>query len=172
MAGKPVLRKLEKWIKDRGGDRWVLDQIADGVAVGKIAAQVDLPGHGAISRPLLYEWRNRSEDRKQGWAAAMKDAAHAHAEKAGECWEDLPEDPTTGQVQKARGMSEYRRWLAGHRNEEYAAQKQGAGLVVNVGTLHLDALRQAGHVTPAVDRRRLEAAAEVIDVEVEVEVEP
>jgi len=127
----------------------VLDQIADGVPVGRIAEQVVLDGHGPISRPLLYQWRDRSPDRKDGWAAAMKDAAHAHAEKAGECWDTLPEDPTTGQVQRARGQSEYRRWLAERRNREaYGTNSGGPGLVLNVGSLHLDALRQAGYVEP------------------------
>lgn len=155
MAGRPVLRKLERWIEERGGMTWVFNQIADGVSVGAIAEQIVLDGHGPISRPYLYVWRDADEERKAGWAAAMKDAAHAHAEKAGEVWDDLPHDPTTGQVQRARGLSEYRRWLAGHRSEEYRKDTGGGNVILNVGELHLDALRAAGG-----PQRRAVAAAD------------
>jgi hypothetical protein len=167
MSGRPVLRALAAWIEEAGGDLWVFDQIADGVPVGKVAEQITLKGHGGISRPLLYQWRDmqgEDSERRRGWAAAMKDAAHAHAEKAGEVWDTLPEDPTTGQVQRARGQSEYRRWLAGHRNREDYGEGVKAGVVVNIGSLHLDALRQAGHIA-----REEIPHAEVLELPAEIE---
>ena len=133
------MQALEKLIEDNGGDRWVLDRLANGERVGDVAADCIIEDHGPISRPFLYRWRDRSPDRAAGWKAAMQDAAHAHAEEAGEVWDEVPDDPTTGQVAVARGRSEYKRWLAGKLNEQYREAS---------ADLHLEALRMHGSMEP------------------------
>ncbi len=141
---------MEQFIEDNGGDRWVLDRLANGDRVGDIAADCIIKKHGPISRPFLYRWRDRTDDRRAGWKAAMQDAAHAHAEEAGEVWDKVAEleDPTTGQVAVARGRSEYKRWLAGRLNEEYRDGPQVQVAILAAGDLHLDALRLHGSMEP------------------------
>lgn len=164
MAGQPILAALVRYVTDHGGDRFILDQLADGTPVGRVASAISLTGHGAISRPLLYKWRDQTDDRRAGWAAAMKDAAHAHAEDAGQVWDDLPEDPTTGQVATARGKSEYKRWLATVKDREHYGPPASAGAVnvhFNLGELHVEALRQAGNM----DHQRLQPSEEEQDIQ-------
>lgn len=147
MASRPVLRELERYVETNGGDSFVLDRIAAGESVGRIAKSITLPKHGPISRPLLYTWRNRSDERRKGWALAMKASAEALSEDAGDCWDILSDDPTSAQVAKARGMSEYKRWLASVRDREgFGSAAAAVNLNLNVGSLHLDALRQVGHM--------------------------
>ena len=163
MAGQPLLRALTRYVTEHGGDTFVLDQLADGVSVGKVAAAISLTGHGTISRPMLYKWRDQSDERTRGWAAAMKDAAHAHAEDAGQVWDDLPEDPTTGQVATARGKSEYKRWLATVKNRsEYGPPAaSGVNVTFNLGELHVEALRAHGNM----DHQRLQPSEEEQDIQ-------
>ena len=78
----------------------------------------------------------------------MQDAAHAHAEGAGEVWDDVPADPSTGQVAAARGRSEYKRWLAGRLNEQYRDGPQVQIGIAAAGDLHLEALRMHGSMEP------------------------
>lgn len=157
MAMNPVMRKLEKHIEKAGGDTFILDRIAAGESVGKIALTIKLPGHGVISRPFLYRWRDKDEDRAKGWGFAMKESSHALAEDAGDVWEDLDNDPTSAQVAKARGQSDYKKWLAGKRNkEDYGDGPAIAVGILTAGDLHLDALRMVGHM----DTQRLAADKE------------
>jgi hypothetical protein len=150
MAGQPVLRKLERYIAERGGDQWLFDRLAAGESVGAVAASIILEGHGQISRPFLYTWRNAGgEDRRTGWRLALEESADAHAEIAGEVLEGLPEDPTSAQVSLAGRRSAYRQWLAAKRNREVYGD--GPQQQVNVNLLSLDdlyrqALQQHGHM--------------------------
>lgn len=150
MAANPNMRKLEKYVAANGGDSCILDLLSDGWSVRRIAESISLPGHGTISRPFLYRWRNRDDERVKAWAVAMKTGAHALAEDSGEVLEELPEDPTSAQVAKAKGISEHRKWLAGKRNDDYDAKPAGLNVnILSAGDLHLDALRQAGHMDRA-----------------------
>lgn len=168
MAANPVLRKLSKQIEERGGDEHVFDMLRSGMSVRRIAETFDVPGHGGISRPLMYRWRDRSEERKAGWAKAMREGAHALAEDAGDVLEDLPEDPTSAQVAKAKGISEHKKWLAGLRDRDsYGAGPSTVVGVVGLPELHLNALRAVGHM----DHRRLQAAPEEAPLEADYEVE-
>jgi hypothetical protein len=154
MASQPVLRKLERYVEQQGGDAWIMDQLAAGLSVGQVAAGITLPGHGSISRPLLYNWRNKSEARREGWALAMKLRGHALAEEAGEVLDSLVGTaPSAAEVSLAKSRAEYRRWLAGRLNAEaYGEDKQALlNVNLNVGDLHLDALRRVGHMS--ADRR-------------------
>lgn len=165
MAAQPVLRKLGKQIDERGGDEHVFDMLRSGMSVRRIAETFDVPGHGSISRPLMYRWRDRSPTRKEGWAAAMREGAHALAEDAGDILEDLPEDPTSAQVAKAKGISEHKKWLAGLRDRDKYGQGPSTVVgVIGLPELHIEALRQVGHM----DQQRLSAPeAEEADYTVE-----
>jgi hypothetical protein len=150
MPGQPKMRKLTKYIEDRGGDQWIMDRIAAGESVGKICKSIILPGDSQpISRPFLYTWRNKRDERRVGWQLAMQVSADAHAEMAGDILDDLAEelDPSSAQVSLAKSRSEYKRWLARVRDrDKYGEEKQQA-LNVNIltaGDLHIDGLRRLG----------------------------
>ena len=109
MASNPVMRKLEAFVKAMGGDEWIFDMIKEGLGVKRIAARTDLPGHGSVSRSFLYNWRDKSPERQASWRRAMQEGAHALAEDAGDYMDDLPEEPTSAQVAKAKGQAEHRK---------------------------------------------------------------
>jgi len=156
------MRGLEALVTANGGDRWILDRIANGERIGDIAKDCVVKKHGPVSRHFLYRWRDKSQDRKEGWRAAMKDAGHAYAEGAGEVWDEVGEEPSSAEVAVARGKSEYKRWLAGRLNDEYRDGPQIQIGIAAAGDLHLDALRRFGSMEPYREPIQL---AEVIEEE-------
>lgn len=145
MAGQPVLRSLERFVANRGGDSFVLDQLADGVSVGKVARGIVLEGHGAISRPFLYKWRDQSEARQQGWALAVKAGAEAHADRAGDVLDEIPEDPSPAQVARAKALSEYSKWRATVQDRErFGGQDSKLRVELDVGQALAGLLRDKG----------------------------
>jgi hypothetical protein len=150
MPSRPYLRALTRWIEEQGGEPFILDRIAAGESVGKIAKSIQLPGRDKpISRAMLYYWRNAGGDeRKKGWELAMKESAEALAEEAGEVLDNLSEefDPTSAQVSLARSRSEYKRWLASKRDADtFGDRKSDVNVnVLSLGDVHLDALRKLG----------------------------
>lgn len=145
------MRKLCKYIDDRGGETYITDRISAGESVGTICKSIILPGDTQpISRPFLYAWRNKGGDeRRKGWALAMQVSADAHAEEAGDILDELAveHDPTSAQVALARSRSEYRRWLAKTRDrEKYGDDKTAAAVSVNlnIADLHIASLRELG----------------------------
>lgn len=171
MAGTPKFQLLCKAIEECGGEEYIWERVADGDSMKTIAQSL------GFSRGLLYKWINRDKERRR---AKLKEArelsADAHAEDAGEVLDDLSEQPgvTSAEVQLANARANYRKWLAGVRNREEYGERQQAGITVNVGSLHLDALRAAGSMElspPSADGdgepELLEA--EVVDAEAEAE---
>jgi hypothetical protein len=149
-----MLRKLSRLIEQQGGDQFILDRIASGESVGRIARSITLPGSDKpISRPFMYTWKDANTDRAEGWALAMKVSGEALAEKAGDVFEDLPEGFDKDQLGKAKAQSEYYRWLARMRDREGFGDKTVGDTVVNilsVGEQHLQALMQKGHMDRAL----------------------
>jgi hypothetical protein len=148
------MRELTRWLQAEGRDpeRYILDQLASGVSVGKVAAGIVLPRHGPISRPFLYQWRDKGgPERKEAWRLAMKASGEAHAELAGDVL-DLPDGFQREELGAAKAKSEYHRWMAGLRDKSLVEPQQAAvNLNLSLGSLHLDALRQAG----SMDRQQI-----------------
>jgi hypothetical protein len=166
MASRPKLRKLSRLIQQQGGDRFILDRIADGESVGRIAKSITLPGEATpISRPFLYSWAHADDDRWEGWQLAVKHSGEALAEKAGDVFEDLPEGFDKDQLGKAKAQSEYYRWMARMRDREGFGDRQSPDTVVNilsVGEQHLAALMEKGqrHIAGP---EPLEIPAEIVE---------
>lgn len=142
-----MLRRLSRLIEQQGGDRFILDRIASGESVGRIAKSITLPGASQpISRPFLYTWKDADDDRAEGWAAAMLMSGEALAEKAGDVFEDLPEGFDKDELGKAKAQSEYYRWLARMRDKEGFGEKtaQVEVNILSVGEQHLAALMERG----------------------------
>ena len=146
---RPLLDKLGRLVeREWGGDAFILDQVANGVSIRKIAEGIELPGYGPISRGMVYDWKKRGgEPRAKAWREAMRLSGHAHAEDAGDILDDLKDTiPSAPEVNLARSRSNYRTWLAGKRNDQYAEKQANVQIALNVGELHLDALRKRGHM--------------------------
>ena len=157
------MKQLCKYIDARGGETFITDRISAGESVGTICKSIKLPGEAQpISRPFLYTWRNKGGDeRRRGWALAMKVSADAIAEEAGDILDELAveHDPSSAQVALARSRSEYRRWLAKTRDrDKYGEDRQAAVNVnLNIADLHFASLRELG---------QRPAPMEIIDAEV------
>lgn len=154
MAGRPVLRKLENDIKERGGEEWVLGEIASGRRIGDIAEEL------GISRRMLYTWRDRRERRdrlRPLWSEAVRMSAEADVETAMAHFDRLDAvvglDPVTGEplrrvpasseVQLASSRAKYLQWLAARKDPDtYGTQEAQVAVNLNLGSLHLDALSQ------------------------------
>lgn len=167
MAAQPVLQKLERFIAKQGGDEYIFEQLREGLTVGAISGKIVLPGHGKISRPFLYTWRNQHDDRKRGWDEAMRDSAHALVEDAGDVLDELagPEKlATSAEVGLARSRSEFKRWLASKRHDKYTDRPAEVNVAIVTGP-------EAFHTALAKHGRRaaLPAPTQVLpDADVEV----
>lgn len=154
MAGQPVAKHLAQQIEEAGGDDAILGRVASGEAVKRIASDY------GVSYETLRRWINASEERREAYDQAKADSADALVEEAGEILDQAPTD-SAPQVTKAVKRAEHKRWLAGKRDREQYGDDKGANVNVNLdlSSLHLDALRQAGS---------MEAAQQIPEAEVEV----
>lgn len=154
MAGKPFLWKIARDIDEHGGEPWFFGRIADGDKLKAIA--LDL----GCSRSLLYEWIALEPERAVALRAARRLAAHSIVEDTDdELKTAFPLTPMDAQVLNTRVR--FRQWLASRYNREDLGEERGAQVVVNVGSLHADALR--ARVNPPA------LPVPVVDAEVVVE---
>jgi len=154
MAGQPVARRLAERIEDDGGDAVLFDRVESGRALVTIAEDY------GVSRETLRRWINKTPARREAYDEAKADSADALVEEAGQILDDAKTD-SGPDMQKARSRAEHRRWLASKRDRvQYGDDPTVAvGVHLDLGSLHLDALRQAGHMThgvPVVESEVLE----------------
>lgn len=94
-------------ISDYGLER-LCDRIEAGASVGAILAEIGA-GRGALRR-----WLDDPEhpERRPAYEAARTASADSQQERALSVLEALPDDPSTGQVAKAREIANHLRWAA------------------------------------------------------------
>lgn len=156
--GKPTF--AERVAAD-GGDEIIFRRIASGELV------TDIMESYGYSRDMMYQWINQGgEARRQAFEDAKRQSAEALAEQAGRIIDAAADATSTAAVMVARERMGYRKWLAGIRDRETFGERAGAEIQVNIGQLHLDALRARGSVRLAQQRRR-ELQEAVIEAEVE-----
>jgi hypothetical protein len=149
MPGRPKERRLKTKLAEIAKREigphatpvdWVVQQVADGVTMGKIAEYLAREMNESVSRSF-FSWHINSAtpDAKERIKAARKDATHVWAEQA----LDIAARPatTTAEVQQARLQIDTRRWLASIFNREEFSEKQQHEVTLDVGALHLAALR-------------------------------
>jgi hypothetical protein len=117
-----------------------VQKVADGVTIGKIAEYLAQEMNESVSRSF-FSWHinNATPDAKERIKAARKEATHVWAEQT----LDIAERPaaTTADVQQARLQIETRRWLTAVFNREEFSEKQQHEVTLDLGALHLAALR-------------------------------
>lgn len=142
-----MMRGLARKIQEHpDGEDGIFERIADGEPIRTIALTFN------VSRPMIYAWIHKTEEREKKWRAAQKIAAHGFIEDGMQILDQpLEEFDHSGEPSMRKARAEYRRWLAGQYNrDDFGKEESGAKVNVhlNVGELHLDALRQAGRATP------------------------
>jgi hypothetical protein len=144
MVGQPITMKFIADIDARGGEEWLFDMVADGKTV-KWIMETHFP---ELSRAMFYRYIYAGgEERDKRFKVARKVGAGMLIEEALEILDDA--DATTkGGASKAKAQAAFRQWLAGKFNkEEYGDEHPNAlpaGTVLNIGQLHLHALRSEG----------------------------
>lgn len=117
----------------------ILQAVEELGALGKVSRRF------GCSRAAVQAWIRTDPERLRPLIKeARRQAADIAAEEAGDVLDDLPLEPTSPQVQAANSKSNYKRWLAGVWSEDYRDQKAGVQVNVDIGQLHLEALRSEG----------------------------
>lgn len=114
-----------------GGPEAIIDRVASGETLTAIAQEL------GTSRELLSQWMNRDEER----AAALREARARAADALVEQTLSIADTASPAEAQLARLRVDVRQWAARSWNRaEYGQDKQPA-VTINLGSLHLDALR-------------------------------
>lgn len=119
-------------IHDAGGIDVVLRRVADGETLTAVARSMGL------SRNMLGDWLNDTPER----AAMLRRARAASASALAEQALELADTNASAEHGKTRLQIEMRRWLAGRYSPDEYAERTPA-VTVNVGGLHIDALRNS-----------------------------
>ncbi len=142
-----------------GGWERALDALRAGQRVRQLARAE------GYSHQLLYKYAHSSDEKWAEFCKARKQGAHGLVEEAAEILENAnPLFP--GDVSKAREQAGHIRWMAERYNKDEFGGTPQVAVQLNIGALHLDALRarNVGHIhvpsTPAIE------AAEPVEAEV------
>lgn len=131
MAGTPIKRQLVANIADIGGPEAIINRVASGETLTAIAAEL------GTSRELLSQWMNRDEDR----AAALREARARAADALVDQTIAIADTASPAEAQLARLRVDVRQWAARSWNRAAYGTQDKAAVEINIGSLHLDALR-------------------------------
>lgn len=138
MAGTPKWHGFLRQVDERGGEERMLERVASAETVAAIGRSY------RVSRDLVLRYFKMSDERYQRFTAAKQRAGEAHLEKALDAAEDADPSSPAG-VSKAKLVADTHRWIAGVRDKALApASAQSGGTTINIGSVHLDALRNRG----------------------------
>lgn len=128
-----------------GGEDAILEQIASGVTLTKIAKE------GNASYQNLLLWFQRQPARHEKYKQARVRSAGALADQAMDVVDDAdiskPETANAA-IRKAEKQAEIRKWRAGLANRAEYGNQEAGNLNVTIGALHLNALRKLGGPQP------------------------
>jgi hypothetical protein len=154
LAARPHLAALTKAIAKAGGDEVIFDQIAAGLPMRAVAEPF------GYSRQMIYAWIHAGGDeRRAKWREAKELASHVLVDEAGEILDgEVP--ITSAHASHLKARAEHRRWLAGVWNrKDFGTEDGKIDVNLNIGSLHLDALRQAGSRPPVLQGREIKQIA-------------
>lgn len=135
MPGMPVKRKLLKDIKRQGGFTAVLERIANGESVGKVATTF------GVSRGMMIKVLTDNGADKSAFDEARRLSAEAHVEKATDIADHVKAN--RDDIFKARLQIGHLQWLASKLDRDTWGETPTPAVQVTINTLHLDALRAA-----------------------------
>ena len=131
MPGKTITARAHATIRKAGGELFIFDAVSSGRSLKAIAAEL------GVSRPVLSAWCNAAI-RRESYRQARQAAADALVEE-GLAIADGVRDPS--EVPGAKLRSDFRKWMAARMNAESWGEPRGASIEINLGALHLEALR-------------------------------
>lgn len=131
MAGQPKTREMLAKIEAAGGAARLLERVAAGETIIRIADDV------GVSRNIVSGLLNSTEHR-DALRNARRSAASVLAEESLQIADESK--PEFAQVDKLR--VDTRRWAAGKWDRETFGEQRGTQVTINLGALHLDALRR------------------------------
>jgi hypothetical protein len=156
MAGRKMAKRLLADMAALGGVEYLTDYIGDGGTVQALANNLN------CSRSFLSRVLNGNPEYRQALADGRKIGADKLADDALNIMDDLTDKPalTSADVQLAKERVHVRKWLAAMNDPDRFAEKKQADTIINIGELHLGALKKLRgemlNVTPTV--------AEIVDV--------
>ncbi len=129
-------------IEEAGGLRWIVETYGSGVSLKHIAADACVPRYWL----WVYLHDEDHPDRLKAFRLARKPAASAMVDAMLERADDLGGDGAFidgPRVQAAKLQVETMKWVAGKTDPDMYGEKQATpGMVLNVGELHLRAVRE------------------------------
>ena len=143
MAGRPQRRAMVKRLRERGGWRWLMEEIASGRTAESVFKELE------TSRWQFYGWLNKTERSRRAYQLARMIGASARIEKAME----LADGPKTAdggydaeadtkvRVARDKLRVEWNKWLAGVDDPDTYGKKEEKVTHQTINVLHLDALR-------------------------------
>lgn len=148
MSGKKFEAEMMAKVETLGGTDFVLDFIGDGGTVTELCKVV------GCSRSFLSRILNKRPE----YRAALEEGRRLQADALAEDSMHIVDDMAAGgnfrseDVQLAKERVSVRKWMAALNNPDRYAPKD-KGITINVGSLHLDALKKLNRemldVTPA-----------------------
>jgi len=132
MPGRPK-RKQDLILLEKIGEEPVAELLESAMPIAEVCRQLK------VGKRALMEWLESEPERAGLLSRARARAAHHLAEQALDIADDVD-----GETQRDRLRVDTRKWLAAKWNpKEYSEQKQGVAVQVNIGDMHLDALRHS-----------------------------
>lgn len=148
MSGKKFEAEMMAKVEALGGCDFVLDFVGDGGTVTKLSEIV------GCSRSFLSRILNKRPEYRAALEEGRRLQADAFAEDSMRIVDGMAESGgfRSEDVQLAKERVSVRKWMAALNNPDKYAPKD-KGVTINVGSLHLDALRKVSRemldVTPA-----------------------
>ena len=139
MSSRPHLAAFSAAVERLGGDSVIFDRVANGEPMRAIAETF------GYSRGMIYSWiKAGGPEREAAFRAAREAASHVLVEDAGEIL-DNAKPITSADATMAKARSEHKKWLASvYNRKDYGDETGKIDVNLNVGALHLEALRSAG----------------------------
>lgn len=144
MAGRPK-RKTDLVTLDQVGESRVEELLESAMPIAQVCREL------GVGKRVLYEWLEAEPRRAGLLSRARARAAHVLAEEALVISDEVDSDAT--EIARARLRVDTRKWLAGKWNAAQYGDQKGVQVNVNVGDMHLTAVRsRAIDVTPSTER--------------------
>ncbi|MAJ13010.1 MAG: hypothetical protein CMD09_03275 [Flavobacteriales bacterium] len=135
MTGRPILRQMLADIEKLGGIEKICEKISEGESIASIARDL------GVSRNFLSSTLNKDPSQKEALRLARKAKAEHYADEALKLADQCDESPNA--ISKMREQVSVRKWLASaHDPDQYAQKNNTTAIQVNVGDLHLNALKK------------------------------
>jgi transposase-like protein len=129
------MRQLLSDIEKLGGFEKICEKISEGESIASIARDF------GVSRNFLSHTLNKDPVKKEALRLARKAKGEHFAEEALRLADQCDESPNA--ISKMREQVSVRKWLASaHDPDQYAQKNNTTAIQVNVGDMHLNALKK------------------------------